>query len=132
MINEENLREIISFTAKDNNDTNISDTNKDNKYDEYFQNTEKLSNNSKSINNIFLNSKIIGREYCGIDKKTKYIEIFENKKLSILGISPNITFLHIYEPKNNKKYNENKFIGFRYYDKGPNQLESKYFTLIIE
>ena len=130
MINEENLREIISFTAKDNNDTNISDTNKDNKYDEYFQNTEKLSNNSKSINNIFLNSKIIGREYCGIDKKTKYIEIFENKKLSILGISPNITFLHIYEPKNNKKYNENKFIGFRYYDKGPNQLESKYFTLI--
>jgi hypothetical protein len=47
-----------------------------------------------------------------------------------LGISPNITFLHVFEPKDNKIYNEKKFIGFRYYENEGKTLNSKYFTLI--
>ena len=60
----------------------------------------------------------------------KYIETFQNEKFNLLGISSNITFLHLYEPGELNDYNENKFIGFRYYDKGATQFDSKYFTLI--
>ena len=103
---------------------------KENKFDINFEKTEKISSHSKYIENIIFEGKIIGRKYLSISNEIKYIEIFKNKKFNILGISPKITFLHLYEPKEEKQYNENKFIGFKYYDKGPNEPDSKYFTLV--
>ena len=47
-----------------------------------------------------------------------------------MGISPNITFFYISDKEFKNGYSENKIIGFRYYDKGPKILDSKYFTLI--
>ena len=106
---------------------------KDNQYESYFKNTEKISPNPKYIKDLKdykdIN-KVIGRVYC--DKKgiIKYVEIYKNTKIELMGISPYITFIHLYDEKFNNKYNENKFIGFRYYEKGPKSLDSNYFTLI--
>ena len=47
-----------------------------------------------------------------------------------MGISPNITFIHAYEPKLDNKYDENHFIGFRYYEEELNVPNSNYFTLL--
>ena len=103
---------------------------KDNLYDDCFQMTEKISSKNKYIQDFVLDNKIIGRKFCNKNNEIKYIEIFKNKKLDLMGISPNITFLHPYDPKLEKKYDENNFIGFRYYEEGINSQNTKYFTLI--
>jgi len=92
--------------------------------------TEKISSKNKYIQDFVLDNKIIGRKFCNKNNEIKYIEIFKNKKLDLMGISPNITFLHSYEPKLEKEYDENNFIGFRYYEEGINVHDTKYFTLI--
>ena len=92
--------------------------------------TEKISSKNKYIQDFVLDNKIIGRKFCNKNNEIKYIEIFKNKKLDLMGISPNITFLHSYEPKLEKEYDENNFIGFRYYEEGINVPDTKYFTLI--
>ena len=103
---------------------------KENLYDKVFEHTEKISPNAKYIKEFKINKKTIGRKFYDINNKVKYIEVFKNNKFNLLGISPNITFLHLYLPSESKEYNENRFIGFRYYDKGSNRFDSKYFTLI--
>ena len=56
--------------------------------------------NYKDIQNsdyikIIKDKKIItGRLFLDKNKKEKYMEIFNNTKMNVLGISPNITFLH--------------------------------------
>ena len=103
---------------------------KDNLYDDCFKMTEKISSKNKFIQDFVLDNKIIGRKFFNKNNEIKYIEIFKNKKLDLMGISPNITFLHSYEPKLEKEYDENNFIGFRYYEEGINVPDTKYFTLI--
>ena len=130
MNGEKELEEFFHPLENEETSKNIIYSEKKNQFNEYFEETEKLSNNPKFIQDFSFGKKIIGRKYLNNYKKIKYIEIFKNKKYNILGISQNITFLHLFYEEEDKKYNENKFIGFRYYDKGPNQLDSKYFTLI--
>ena len=129
MFDEEEFEE---FFQSDNEKTikNKSFDRNENNYDKYFENTEKISQSPKYIRNFLINDIIVGRKFYDIEDKVKYIEIFKNDKFDLLGISPNITFLHLYEPNESKEYNENKFIGFRYYDGEPKQQISKYFTLI--
>ena len=119
----------LSLIGEKESQKNVTYPKKENKFDINFEKTEKISSHSKYIQNIIFEGKIIGRKYLSISNEIKYIEIFKNKKFNILGISPKITFLHLYESKEEKQYNENKFIGFKYYDKGPNEPDSKYFTL---
>ena len=132
MIGEDELEKFFHPSKDENEEAskNIITLNKKNKFDDYFEMTEKISTNSKYIQDFKNGEKLIGRKYLDKDNNIKYIEIFKNKKYDILGISQNITFLHLYEPNEDKKYNENKFIGFRYYENGPNHPNSKYFTLI--
>lgn len=124
MFDEEEFEE---FFQSDNEKTikNKSFDRNENKYDKYFENTEKISQSPKYIRNFLINDIIVGRKFYDIEDKVKYIEIFKNDKFDLLGISPNITFLHLYEPNESKEYNENKFIGFRYYDEEPKQQISK-------
>ena len=126
----EYIEEFLSDYEDNEQENNISEIQEENKYDTYFEGTEKISDKAIFIENIILDKKIIGRKYYGINKEIKYIEIFENNIFNLLRISPNVTFLYLYDKKEKKGYKENKFIGFRYYDKGPNQSDSKYFTLI--
>ena len=132
MIGEDELEKFFHPSKDEDKDASkkIITSDKKNKFDEYFEMTEKLSNNSQYIKDFSFDEKLIGRKYLNKDNEIKYIEIFNNKKYNILRISQNITFLHLYESNEDKKFNENKFIGFRYYDKGPNNPDSKYFTLI--
>ena len=88
----------------------------------------------ENINNLIItnffdkNNKVIGRKFLDKDKKDKYLELFENKKLKVIGISPNITFIHSFSHDNNE-CDKQKFIGFRYYQNGPFK-NGKFFTLI--
>lgn len=68
-----------------------------------------------------------GRIFLDKNKKEKYIEIFTNKKMNILGISQNITFLHSFSKEEKRNYNSNKFIGFRYYE-NKEKKAGKYFN----
>ena len=47
-----------------------------------------------------------------------------------MGISKNITFIHLYESKNENLYIKNKFIGFRYYTNEQKSSDSQFFTLV--
>lgn len=49
--------------------------------------------------------------------------------MDIIGIYPNITFLHSYSTDNNEYFDSTKFIGFRYYENGPSN-KGYYFTII--
>ena len=124
------MNSFKSLLEKGEKQNNISEIHEENKYDIYFEGTEKLSDKAKYIEDIVFDDKNIGRKYYSVNKEIKYIEIFSNKKFNLLRISPNITFLHLYDKNEEKEYNENKFIGFRYYNKSPAQKDSKFFTLI--
>ena len=124
------MNSFKSLLEKEDKQNNISEIHEENKYDIYFEGTEKLSDKAKYIEDIVFDDKNIGRKYYSVNKEIKYIEIFSNKKFNLLRISPNITFLHLYDKNEEKEYNENKFIGFRYYNKSPAQKDSKFFTLI--
>ena len=104
---------------------------KDEENFKYFEGTEKYGKHKQSnyITNFFdKNNKVIGRKFLDKDKKDKYLELFENKKLKVIGISPNITFIHSFSHDNNE-CDKQKFIGFRYYQNGPFK-NGKFFTLI--
>ena len=130
MHSEEYMKSFFSSFEVMEKENNISEFHEENKYDSYFEGSEKLSDKAKFIENISIENKIIGRKYYNTKKEIKYIEILTNSKFDLLGISRNITFLYLYDKNEKKEYNENKFIGFRYYDIGQNQSNSKYFTLI--
>ena len=57
------------------------------------------------------------------------MEIYNNAKMNVLGISSNITFLHSYSNNEKQNYNLNEFIGFRYYKDGTKKT-GKFFTII--
>ena len=110
---------------------------KDEENFKYFSGTEKYG--QKYTENIvpFMNeeSAIIGRLFLDKNKEAKYVEIFRNKKMDILGISEKITFLHTYIKDKKEHYNSDKFIGFRYYEKNLNDKKEpctcgNYFTLV--
>ena len=112
---EENLNEVIL---------------EDEENYKYFEGTAKYQNEKESdyITNFYdKNNKVIGRKFLNKDKKVKYLELFENKKLEVIGISTNITLIHSYS----HDYNENdikKFIGFRYYQKWTFRKRKIFYT----
>ena len=98
------------------------------KYFEGTSNYRKIKHSDYITNYLDENSKVIGRQFLDKNKKVKYIELFENDKMKVIGISSKITFIHSYSHDDNK-LDTKKFIGFRYYQNGP--LENgKFFTLI--
>ena len=103
---------------------------KKNLYDEYINGTEKLwkNNNPTNIKDILCKTKIKGRQFLK-KGKISYFEIFEDKRTNLLGVSKKISLLYIQHDCKNEEYDENKCIGFRYYE---NNIEKKcnYFTLI--
>ena len=129
MFGEEYFEKIFS-TLKNDEEQKEDSNLEENKYDKFFEGTEKLSDKSKYIKDFLVDNKVIGRKYYNSNYELKYIEVYKNEKLILLGISHKITFLHLFDQNSKKEFNENKFIGFRYYDKEPNQSDSKYFTLI--
>ena len=125
----EDFLEYLFSTLEDTIDTKFKEV-KQNQFDDYFEGTEKLNANSKYIDNLVIENETIGRKFLNKRKEIKYIEIFKNSKLELLGISKNITFIHLYESKNENLYNKNKFIGFRYYTDEQKSSDSQFFTLV--
>ena len=126
--------EFLEYLFSTLEDKNTIDTKpkevKQNQFDDYFEGTEKLNSKSKFIDDFVIKDEIIGRKFLNKNKEIKYIEIFKNSKLELMGISKNITFIHLYEAKNENLYNGNKFIGFRYYTNEQKASDSQFFTLI--
>ena len=121
----------IEFYANINLE-NIGNINKEkeNLFDDYFTGTEKLwkNDNPKNINDILCETKICGRQFLK-QGQISYLEIFEDKRTNLLGMSNKISLLYIPHECKNNEYNENKCIGFRYYDKNKEE-KCHYFTLI--
>ena len=130
-MSEECLENEFNELEKKELKTNKTIPTKVNKYNEYFKGTSKLTKESNQyIKDIVNKNAIIGRRYYNKENKILYLEIFNNKKLDLLGISKNITFIHLYEPNVELEYNENKIIGFKYYENGPLDKNINYFTLV--
>ena len=109
----------------------------DEKNYEFFSESEKYIGKYTDFIIPFVNEEkiIIGRKFLDKCKKIKYVEIFKNKKMEILGLSSNITFLHKYLEDKKEHYEQDKFIGFRYYasyknDKKEPYAYGNYFTLV--
>jgi hypothetical protein len=109
----------------------------DEKNYEFFSDSEKYKGKYTELIIPFINEEkiIIGREFLDKSKKIKYVEIFKNKKMNILGLSGNITFLHKYLEDKKEHYDPDKFIGFRYYESYKNDKKDpyaygNYFTLV--
>ena len=104
---------------------------KDEQNSKYFEGTVKYIDTKKSeyIESINDKDEEIGRIFLDKNKKEKYLEIFNNAKMNVLGISSNITFLHSFSNNEKQNYNPNKFIGFRYYTNGL-EKSGKFFTII--
>ena len=103
----------------------------------FFTDTEKYEGKNTEYITLFMNKEKmeIGRLFLDKNKKVKYVEIFKNKKFDILGISDNITFLHEFLEDKKEHYNQDKFIGFRYYESYKNDTKEphaygNYFTLV--
>lgn len=118
--NEEMIEEITFEELKDEENY---------KYFEGTVNFTKFKESQYIIPFLEKDTKIIGRQFLDINKNVKYLEIFKNEILDLLGISKNITFLHSYSNDEKDHYNPNKFIGFRYYEENP-QKNGKLFTLV--
>ena len=104
---------------------------KDEQNSKYFEGTVRYTDikNSEYIKSINDKGEEIGRIFLDKNKKEKYVEIFYNAKMNVLGISSNITFLHSFSNNEKQNYNPNEFIGFRYYINGLKK-SGKFFTLI--
>jgi len=102
---------------------------KDNLFDSYFEGTENISHKPKFLEELKNNDKVIGRKYSNKNNEIKNVEIFKNPKFELMGISPNITFIYSYNQKIKNGYDENKFIGFRYYKKRPKWIWFKLFHI---
>ena len=129
-MSEEYLDFVLSGLEQKEMPKTTTSSTKDNLFDSCFEGTEKISHMPKFIKEFKNNDKVIGRKYTSKNNEIKYVEIFKNPKFELMGISPNITFIYSYDNKIKNRYEENKFIGFRYYKKGPNEIDSNYFTLI--
>ena len=129
-MSEEYLDFVLSGLEQKEMPKTTTSSTKDNLFDSCFEGTEKISHMPKFIKEFKNNDKVIGRKYTDKNNEIKYAEIFNNPKFELMGISPNITFIYSYDNKIKNRYEENKFIGFRYYKKGPNEIDSNYFTLI--
>lgn len=129
-MSEEYLNYVLSILEQKELPERTTLSSKSNLFDSCLEWTEKISHKPKFIEEFKVNGKVIGRKYSNKNNKIKYVEIFKNPKFELMGISPNITFIYSYDQKIKNGYDENKFIGFRYYKKGPNEFDSNYFTLI--
>ena len=97
-----------------------------NSYVKYFSGTTKLWNHNQisSIEKYFVDDKEIGRKILK-NNSISYLEIFEDKRLNVLGLTKRISLLFVPESKLEPK----NCIGFRYYEKN-NKDKCNYFTLI--
>lgn len=126
----EQLLEEIKVFRKNNISFQPKEKKYHNKYDQFINKTEKLwkTNNQKYIQDLESEKKIIGRKFL-VGDQISYLEIFEDQKLTILGLSKKITLLYLPLDNQNNQYDPNNCIGFRYYQKDWNE-KCNYFTLI--
>ena len=99
-------------------------------YGKYIAGTEKLwkNNDCKFIEKIIIDGKVIGRKYL-VNKSISYLEIWEDKRLNVIGLSKKISLLFIPNEKSEDILNFKNCFGFRYY--GNNNMDKcDYFTLI--
>ena len=82
---------------------------KDEQNSKYFEVTVRYTDIKKSeyIKSINDKGEEIGRIFLDKNKKEKYVEIFYNAKMNVLGISSNITFLHSFSNNEKQNYNPN-------------------------
>ena len=87
-MNDDLTKELENYYIKKNIPIQKTEIIYENKYDKYVENTEKLwkTENQNLIQNLEHENKVIGRKFL-IDDKIGYIEIFEDKKFNILGLS---------------------------------------------
>lgn len=104
---------------------------KKNLYNEVFSGTQKLwkSSNSKININLLKMEKTFARKYIKNDNKVAYIEIFQEQRATLMGISKNISFIYLPCKNNSNHYDKDKCIGFRYFESSIVK-KCKYFTLI--
>ena len=102
---------------------------KKNLYNEVFSGTQKLwkSSNSKII--LLKMEKTFARKFIKNDNKVAYIEIFQEQRANLMGITKNISFIYLPCQDNINDYDKNKCIGFRYFESSIVK-KCKYFTLI--
>ena len=83
----------------------------------------------KYIQDLFIKEEILGRKFLNKNNSISYLEIFEDIRFNILGLSKKISLL--YSPSNNniEQYNKEHCFGFRFYSKSKKEI-CKYFTLI--
>ena len=86
---------------------------KKNFYNEVFSGTQKLwkSSNSKII--LLKMEKTFARKFIKNDNKVAYIEIFQEQRANLMGITKNISFIYLPCQDNINDYDKNKCIGFR-------------------
>ena len=99
-------------------------------YDKYISGTQKLWKSEKSnfIEAYILDKKEIGRKFL-INDSVSYYEIYEDKRLNILGHSKKISLLYYPFEESNHPFDIKNCFGFRYYEKN-NREKCNYFTLI--
>lgn len=99
-------------------------------YDKYISGTQKLWKNEKSdfIQAYILDKKEIGRKFLK-NNSVSYYEIFEDKRLNILGQTKKISLLFFPMEDNVQPFEMKNCFGFRYYEKNVRD-KCNYFTLI--
>ena len=99
-------------------------------YGKYIAGTEKLwkKDDFNYIEKIINYGKVIGRKYL-VNKYISYLEIWEDKRLNVMGLSKKISLLVIPDEKSEDILNFKNCFGFRYYEKN-NIDKCEYFTLI--
>lgn len=99
-------------------------------YGKYISGTQKLWKSEKSnfIEAYILDKKEIGRKFLKNDS-VSYYEVYEDKRLNILGHSKKISLLYYPFEDSNHPFDIKNCFGFRYYEKN-NREKCNYFTLI--
>ena len=99
-------------------------------YDKYISGTQRLWKNEKSdsIQAFIIDKKELGRKFM-IKDSVSYYEIFEDKRLNILGQAKKISLLFFPNEDNTYSFEMKNCFGFRYYEKN-NRDKCNYFTLI--
>ena len=99
-------------------------------YGKFISGTQKLWKNEKSnlIETYISDKKEIGRKFLKNDS-VSYYEIYEDKRLNILGHSKKISLLFYPNEDINHPFDIKNNFGFRYYEKD-NREKCNYFTLI--
>ena len=99
-------------------------------YDKYISGTQRLWKNEKSdsIQAFIIDKKELGRKFM-IKDSVSYYEIFEDKRLNILGQTKKISLLFFPNEDKTYSFEMKNCLGFRYYEKN-NRDKCNYFTLI--